>query len=122
MASLLTLSETESLGYFYLSLHGLTNWTFEVRSLQEFEHLFDGAELHACTYYAIRAIALDPICLTPEYPFPIQDVLLHEVAHALLPHGEDHSRRWIMLAYKIGVSATHLFRYAHDLVNANVTT
>jgi hypothetical protein len=114
---LVTLPEAETLGYFYLELHGLSDWTFAIDILQT-AHFVAMAGEHGLGGYAWhneKRVAIDRRVLTSENPYTINDIILHEVAHALLPLKEQHSKRWALLALSVGVSYLHMFPYLLDL-------
>jgi hypothetical protein len=121
---LVTLAEAESLGNFYLSLHGISDWTFEVEDLRTayFVRMCGSHGLGGYTWHNEKRIAIDKRVLTSETPHSIHDAILHEVAHARLPATEQHSTRWLLLAIKLGVSPSHLLPYTEPTYSNHVTS
>jgi|SRR5579862_1322822 len=58
-----------------------------------------------CIYVSVRAIKT---CS----PAQIKDVILHEIAHALVPRSKDHGYAWQIKAAEIGVRKREIIRYA----------
>ena len=93
--------EVRMLEYDLLREHGLTDWDFSVSDLTS----PCGARLGGTGFceHTSKLIMLDVVLLCN--PKTAVDVLLHEIAHALLPADiEDHGLVWAAKALEIGVS------------------
>ncbi len=62
--------------------------------------------------YQEKLIALDLSFVINESDFSIiEDIICHEIAHALTEYDEDHGYGWIKKAREVGASEQHLRRY-----------
>ena len=76
------------------------------------EHNLHGWDVQICNSttcmglckYDIHRIVLSRFCLKMENR-EIIDTVLHEIAHAMLPAGEGHSKEWVRVAKSIGCTA-----------------
>jgi len=76
--------------------NGLEDWKFK----------FDSAKRRlGCCYYNKKIISLSSILVKLNNEEQIRDTILHEIAHALLPPIEGHSRKWRLKAQAIGCCA-----------------
>lgn len=87
--------------------HGLTDWTFGFdRAVRRFGH---------CVYGTKRITLSIPLILkNPEAIW--QDVVLHEIAHALAPLGARHGAQWREIALSIGCTGKRLVTLTRDAV------
>lgn len=78
-----------------LDLHGLHDWELRL----------DHARRRAgCCYYQRQEISLSQVLL-PEYsPEAVDEVILHEIAHALVGPGRGHDGQWRRTAARIGAT------------------
>ena len=93
-----------------LRFHGLVakGWKVIIRPLRaDKEALGITTDPHSNAFcaYDSKLIVLD---VSLSKPFELGDVMLHEIAHALLPADEDHSHKWAAKALEIGVSETNV--------------
>lgn len=73
--------------------HGLEKWTLVLDNSKSYAGYVIHKEKH---------IGLSRFFLQRDNKFEVQDTVLHEIAHALLPEGTLHSKEWKELAKKIG--------------------
>jgi predicted SprT family Zn-dependent metalloprotease len=78
-----------------LDEHGLQNWKFS----------YNRRKLHMglCWHYT-KVIQLSKYFVLNNDFDAIHDILMHEIAHALLKPGEQHSPKWQALASKLGAT------------------
>jgi hypothetical protein len=97
------LETAEALALKLMKKHGLlsTGWTFA----------FDRAEKRlGCTKYAKKTITISRFMTEVATVALVEQVILHEIAHALLPAGIHHKHEWEILAAKIGYSGGRLMQ------------
>lgn len=95
------LATAEALALKLMKKHGLLakGWTFE----------FDRAERRlGCTKYGRKAITISRFMTGVATAALVEQVILHEIAHALLPVGVHHGHEWEALAAKIGYTGKRL--------------
>jgi len=90
-----------TLGNELLAKHNLDDWTLKL----------DNSKVRfGCCKYRKKIISLSKPLVELNSEDEVKDVILHEIAHALVPRGEGHSRVWKEKAISIGCSGDRLCR------------
>lgn len=95
------LAEAEALAKKLMEEHGLSDaWRFE----------FDNAvRRFGATSYGRTTISLSKKLTELNSEDKVRNTILHEIAHALVGHGEGHSHRWVQTAKSIGCDGNRLY-------------
>jgi hypothetical protein len=107
-------------GRFLLDKHGLHDWEFLIGCdgsdavlLESLDALIDAVNLAIC--YSRKKVIIVQYHLTKDFHLTV----LHEIAHALIPEGDEenhHGLKWQDKALEIGVDAYDvLFHAGNDL-------
>jgi len=101
----MTLEQAEELAKHLMSLHGVPReWSFA----------FDRSKVRfgKCDYRR-KQISLSRYLVELNSEEEVQDTILHEIAHALLPRGAGHGPAWRSLALSIGCNGRRC--YGHEI-------
>ena len=89
-----------ALGRKLMNQHGLSDWTIELdRAKRRFG---------VCRYTSKR-IGLSKILVELNNEKQVKDTLLHEIAHALVSHGDGHNNVWKQKALEIGCAPSRTY-------------
>lgn len=89
------LDTAESNAWYLLRKHGLISWRFE--------YSFTKKRFGQCDY-ARKTITLSNLLVAINDWKVVEDVILHEIAHALVGSIHGHNRVWLIKAIQIGCS------------------
>jgi predicted SprT family Zn-dependent metalloprotease len=98
----MNLNEVAHLAISLMDKHNLYNrgWKFE----------FDNAKRRfGCCYYYERKITLSSVLCELNEEKDVRDVILHEIAHALVGAGHGHNRVWQRKAIEIGCNGKRCY-------------
>ena len=87
--------QVEEMANSFLKHHGLYDWKF--RWLKNVKSFWRAGQ---CDYKK-KEIALAPTFVELNYPVVIKQVILHEIAHALMPRHK-HNKHWKKTAVALG--------------------
>lgn len=103
------LDDARILAELWMEHHGLRHWRFEFdRAVRRF----------GCCYALQRKITLSRTLVELNDEHEVEDVILHEIAHALAPLGEHHGPKWKEIAASIGARPER--RYSRERVRVPV--
>lgn len=89
----MTLENIEKKAVGLMAEHGLESWTFD----------FDKGQTRlGCCHHNLRRITMSRQFALRNPWTQLKETMLHEIAHALLPVGEGHGRRWRLQYINIG--------------------
>lgn len=97
----MTLEQAEELAKYLMKLHGVSReWSFA----------FDRSKVRfgKCDYRR-KQISLSRYLVELNGEDEVQDTMLHEIAHALLPRGAGHGPAWRSLALSIGCNGRRCY-------------
>lgn len=94
--------KAQALATLMLKEHGLDDWRIELRSYKS---------TGGMTYYGTRRIGLSRLLLPKWTEDQVRQVMLHEIAHALVGPHQNHNDTWLSKAREIGYKGkgTHNF-------------
>ncbi len=93
-------SEAQSLALELMNQHGVSHWTFRFdRALRRFGY---------CRYQP-KVISLSYELVGANDVVEVKDVILHEIAHAIVGPGNGHNYVWRQAARRIGARGTRCY-------------
>jgi hypothetical protein len=91
---LMDLRTTQNLALSLMAEHGLTNWGFRFDTSRR--------RFGRCVYGSRQRITLSKHMVLVNDEPAVRNVILHEIAHALLPYEVKHGPEWVAKARSIG--------------------